>query len=78
MKPSELIKWRTEHGYTQEGIAHILGVAGNTIYRWEAGIREIPPFLHLALECIEKKGDELTQKGKEKGKEKGKHGKRHL
>ena len=78
MKPSELSKWRKEHGYTQKELADILGVAGNTIYRWEKSMREIPSFLHLTLECIEKKGDKLKSKGNKKGKERGKHGKRHL
>ena len=29
-------------------------------------MRIIPPFLHLALECIEMKGDEFRDKGTEK------------
>ena len=28
-----------------------------TVSRWERGAREIPSFLHLALECVEKKGE---------------------
>jgi len=34
-------------------------------------MRIIPPFLHLALECIEKKGDEFRDKGMKTKKEKG-------
>lgn len=30
-----------------------------TISRWERDVRRIPPFLHLALECMEMKGGEL-------------------
>lgn len=69
MKPSDLIKWRKAQGYTQQKIADILGVAKNTVYRWEAGLREIPSFLHLTLKCVEKKeGGEVKVKGtKRKG-----------
>ncbi len=56
MKPSDLIKWRKEHGYTQTEFGKKLGVTKTTIYRWEAGYRHIPSFLHLTLECMDKKG----------------------
>jgi len=38
---------------------------------WEKGMRVIPPFLHLALRCLELEGGELKARGKkkEKGKE---------
>jgi len=55
MKLSELLKWRKKHNYTQLELAHKLGVTKTTIYRWEKGMREIPPFLHLALKTLEKK-----------------------
>ncbi len=55
MTPEELKTWRTKAGYTQEELAKILGTTKTTVYRWEAEIREIPPFLALALECVEKK-----------------------
>ena len=69
MKPSQLQSWRHRNGYSQRQIAKILGVATQTVHRWETGRREIPSFLHLALECIEKKGDELKAKGMGKKKE---------
>ena len=39
-----------------------------TVSRWELGVREIPSFLHLALECLEMKGGE-SKKGTQKRKE---------
>ena len=62
MEPSELTKWRKEWRYTQQELADLLGVARMTVVRWEKAMREIPPFLHLALIGLEKKG------GGEKGK----------
>ncbi len=55
MTPEELKSWRKKAGYTQEELAQILGITKTTVYRWEAAMREIPPFLALALECLEKK-----------------------
>lgn len=69
MKPSELVKWRKEKGYSQIRLARELGVSTITVYRWEKAMREIPSFLHLALECMEKKGGETTTKGKKTKKE---------
>ena len=54
MKPSDLLKWRKKNGYSQIKLAKVLGVATNTVYRWEKGMREIPSFLHLTLECLKK------------------------
>lgn len=62
MKPEDLKQWRREHGYSQQALADLLGVRKVTIYRWERqdkegdkSHRDIPPFLHLTLECIAKK-----------------------
>lgn len=52
MQPSELFKWRKEHGYTRKKLGNSLGVTITTVYRWEKAMREIPPFLHLALEYL--------------------------
>ena len=77
MTPADLKKWRANNSYSQRLLAKVLGVAAMTVSRWETGLREIPSFLHLALECLEKKGGEL---GKVQGMEKkmkkkgGKHG----
>jgi len=63
MHPDELTAWRKSHGFTQTELGEILGVKKTTTYRWEKNMRIIPPFLPLALECIEKKGDECRGKG---------------
>jgi DNA-binding XRE family transcriptional regulator len=69
MKPSQLVKWRKEQGFTQKSLAEKLGVAEVTVYRWEKAMRAIPPFLALALERIELQGGEIKAKGKKKRKE---------
>ncbi len=66
MNPSELVKWRKNQGYTQKGLATLLGVTKTTVYRWEKAMREIPPFLHLALKWLEKKGGEQKPKKEKK------------
>lgn len=63
MHPDELTEWRKSRGFTQTELGEILGVKKTTIYRWEKNMRIIPPFLHLALEYIEMKGDEFRDKG---------------
>jgi len=40
-------------------LARALGVIPLSVSRWERGDRLIPSFLHLALTCLELKGDEL-------------------
>ncbi len=64
MKPKELRAWRLKHKYSQIRLAEILGVATQTVYRWENKKREIPSFLHLTLGCLEKKGGDKKPKGK--------------
>lgn len=66
MSPSDLVKWRKKNGYTQIKLGKILGVSTITVYRWEKGMREIPSFLHLALECLEMKGGEKPKKSEHK------------
>ena len=59
MTGEELKSWRLTRNLTQEELGEILGVAKNSVFRWEAGMRKIPPFLHLALKAIDpKKGGE--------------------
>jgi DNA-binding XRE family transcriptional regulator len=63
MHPDELTAWRKSNGFTQTELGEMLGVKKTTVYRWEKNMRIIPPFLHLALESIERKGDEFRDKG---------------
>jgi DNA-binding transcriptional regulator YiaG len=53
--PAQLKIWRNKNNYSQTQLAKILGVDIMTVSRWERGVREIPPYLHLALECMEKR-----------------------
>lgn len=69
MKPSELIKWRKQRGYSQITLGKALGVSTITVYRWEKAMREIPSFLHLALRCLELEGGEIKTKGTKTKKE---------
>jgi DNA-binding transcriptional regulator YiaG len=67
MTPQELKAWRKRNGYSQGELAKALDVDVMTISRWERGVRSIPSFLHLALECMEKKGGKTeTIRGKKK------------
>jgi len=69
MTPDSLKKWRKRNGYTQSQLAKVLGVIPLSVSRWELGVREIPSFLHLALECLEMKGGERKRKRTRKRKE---------
>jgi transcriptional regulator with XRE-family HTH domain len=69
MTSRELKAWRLRNSYSQSELAKALQVDVMTISRWERGVRQIPPFLHLALECMESKGGESRTKGKRKKKE---------
>jgi len=61
MKAHELQKWRMDNGYSQSNLAKALGVITLTVSRWEREDREIPPFLHLALKSLPKKGGEIKR-----------------
>lgn len=67
MSPKELTAWIEASGYNRLELAEMLGVSNVSVSRWEHGTREIPSFLHLALECLEKKGGR-TDQGKTKKK----------
>jgi DNA-binding XRE family transcriptional regulator len=67
MMPKELREWRNKHSLTQAVLGELLGVSNICVYRWETGRRNIPPFLHLALERLEQKGGIEETAGKRKG-----------
>lgn len=53
MEGSELKQKRESLGLTQTGLADILGVKMNTVYRWESGILAVPKSIVLAMETVE-------------------------
>lgn len=55
MTPLELQDWLTRMKLSQGELAKELGVHIITVNRWANGAREIPPFLSLALETLERK-----------------------
>jgi DNA-binding transcriptional regulator YiaG len=55
MTPLDLKVWRTRQRLTQGDLAHRLGVHINTVNRWETEGSNIPPFLPLALETLERR-----------------------
>lgn len=56
MTPADLKQTRESLHISQAELARQLGVAANTVNRWEAGTRAIPPYLPLALAGIECSG----------------------
>ena len=67
MIPKQLQKWRRINGLSQAKLAKLLGVDVMTVSRWERGIVNIPPYLSLALEALERQGGE-TERAKRKRK----------
>jgi transcriptional regulator with XRE-family HTH domain len=65
MNPEQLQEWRKQNGYSQSQLAKVLGVDVMTVSRWERGKWRIPPFLHLALRCLETEGGEQKKEGKQ-------------
>ena len=55
MNKDELKQFREGIGLTQGELSKALGVANNTVSRWELGTRSIPEFLPLALETIKRR-----------------------
>lgn len=53
MTPAELVERRNVLHLSQAELARRLGVAANTVNRWEAGTRTIPPYLDLTLDGIQ-------------------------
>lgn len=52
MTPAELVERRQVLHLSQINLARALGVAANTVNRWEAGTRSIPSYLGLALDGV--------------------------
>lgn len=52
MTPQEITRARENLGLTQRALAEYLGVAANTVNRWQAGTATPAPYLGLALEAL--------------------------
>jgi len=74
MEPKELKQWREKNRYSQSQLAEVLGVIPISVSRWERGEREIPSFLHLALNYLELKGEEIRPKERKRGRRHKDHG----
>lgn len=53
MTSTELHAWRTSRALTLDALAAKLGVDRQTVWRWEAGKRSLPPYLALALTALD-------------------------
>jgi transcriptional regulator with XRE-family HTH domain len=53
MEPAELKQRREQLGMTQAEFAEVLGVAENTVWRYEKGAQTIPKHMALSLEALE-------------------------
>ncbi len=62
MNGKELKEKRNDLSLTQEQLANELNVTSNTVARWERDEMKIPPFLHLAIETIERKYKNIANK----------------
>jgi DNA-binding transcriptional regulator YiaG len=63
MKGRDLTEWRKRWGLTQVKLAQVLGVDVITVSRWERGVQEPTPVLHLALEALENRLKEEKHNG---------------
>lgn len=52
MTPAEITRAREDLGLTQRALAEHLGVAANTVWRWQAGTAIPAPYLSLAFEGL--------------------------
>lgn len=50
--PAALKAARQTLNLTQQQLAEVLGIHVTIVNRWENGHSKIPPYLHLAIECL--------------------------
>lgn len=62
----ELKKRRERLGLTQAQFAEILGVAENTVWRYEKGVAPIPKYMELVFQALEANQIEELKKPIEK------------
>ena len=80
MQASDLRLWLERYELSQGDLAHLLGVHILTVNRWANEAREIPPFLDLALETLERRLRSESKPGRPKkvaGKKKSNRRLRH-
>ena len=53
--PDELRTWRNSRRFTQDDLAQVLRVTRVTVANWEGARTEVPTYLHLALESIDRR-----------------------
>lgn len=53
MEKTELKKRRERLGFTQTAFAETVGIASNTVSRYETGLMEIPKYMEFVLEALE-------------------------
>ena len=66
MTKEELKQRRERLGLTQADFAKILGVASNTVSRYETGLVDVPEWLELVLETLEQRQIKTLQAQVEK------------
>jgi len=49
---SKFVQFRTEFSLTQQQLAELLGVARNTVARWEVGLVKPPKVAEVALDGL--------------------------
>jgi transcriptional regulator with XRE-family HTH domain len=60
---ADIIALRKRHSWSQQQLAHELGVSPATVARWERGDGEIPQLARLALSWLMAAGATLDEKG---------------
>jgi DNA-binding transcriptional regulator YiaG len=53
MSAAELKAWREARNISRTELAKLLFVGAFTVWRWESGEENIPPFMELTLEQLE-------------------------
>lgn len=66
MESAELKQRREQLGLTQAELAEVLGVAENTVWRYEKGATAIPKHMALTLEALEARQIKKLQSSIEK------------
>lgn len=62
MTKEELKKRRERLNFTQASFAEVVGLAANTVSRYETGLLEIPKWMELTMQSLERKHIEEMQK----------------